>query len=106
VAERERLVRAWETGDSTQREFAQAHRIRYGTFRNWVRAHAVAAEPATSEPSVQFQEVRLLDRQAPAPTRTPMAWEAEVRLPSGVVLMLGPGVSASRVRELMEAVRC
>lgn len=106
MAERERLVRAWETGDSTQREFAQAHRIRYGTFRNWVAARAVAARPVTSEPSIQFQEVRLLDRQTPEPTRTTMAWEAEVRLPSGVVLMLGPGVSASRVRELMEAVRC
>lgn len=106
MAERERLVRAWETGDQPQREFARAHRIRYGTFRNWVRAHALAARPVTSEPSIQFQEIRLLDREAAKPTRTPIAWEAEVRLPSGVMLALAPGIPAARVRELMEAVRC
>lgn len=106
MAERERLVRAWEQSDQTQRDFAHEHGLSYGTFRNWIRRLARAgAQPGSASP-IRFQEIPLQELLGPAGTRETCSWEAEIRLPSGVIVALAPGIELERVRQLLEAARC
>ena len=106
LAERERLVRAWEQSDQTQRDFARDRGLSYGTFRNWIRRLAYAgAQPGSASP-IRFQEVPLQELIGPSGARGACPWEAEIRLPSGVVVALAPGIEPERVRQLLEAARC
>lgn len=104
VADRVRWVRAWESSGLTQRDFAQAHDLSLGTLRNWIRRHG-GSQSITPEP-VAFQEIRLSEMLGAPTAASSTPWEAEIRLPSGVVLSVAREATASRVRELMEAVRC
>ncbi len=106
MSARQRLVRAWETGDLTQSEFARKHGIPYGTLRNWIGRHGDSPTLARPEPPIRFEEIRL---PIPGPVGAGSCaapWEAEVRFPSGLVVALAPGMTVARVRELMEALGC
>lgn len=106
LADRERFVRAWEQSDQTQRDFAHEHGLSYGTFRNWIRRLASAGgQPAPASP-IRFQEIPLQELLGSAGTPETCPWEAEIRLPSGVILALAPGIELERVRQLLEAARC
>ena len=104
AAEQIRWVQAWERSDLTQEAFAQAHDLKVGTLRNWVRHYD---QRSTAEPDrVELQEIQLDQVLARAQPTASVGWELEIRLPSGLAIAVAPGTSASRLRELLEAVRC
>ena len=97
-------MEAWERSGQTQVDFSRDHSLSVATLRNWIRRHRSAPLPLGN--GVELQEVdlgRVIARELAAGSTR---WEAEIRLPSGVSLAVGQGTSASRVRELLEALRC
>ena len=97
VGERSTWVDAWERSGQTQVDFARAHGLRIGTLRRWTRTKERPDRPASG--GVALTEVDLaaiLGRDLPAGARE---WEAEIRLPNGVTVAVGPHTPASRVRE-------
>lgn len=102
--ERERWASAFSASGKTHAEFAREQGLTVSTLRRWVREQAGDSSPGPE--SVTLQEVdlsRLLGQEAIAGAGM---WEAEIRLPSGVVIALARGTPVVRVRELVEAVRC
>jgi transposase-like protein len=100
--ERARWASAFEASGKTYAEFAREHGLRVPTLRRWVLEQAGDSRPP--DKAVELQEIslgQLLGQRDRADV-----WEAEIRLPSGVVLALAKGTPAARVRELVEAVRC
>ena len=99
--ERERWIQAWEAGEQTQEEFARANGLSVGTLRSWIRrSRRVSSEAVT------FREINLAEVLGPELIPQRPDWEFEVRLPRGVAIGVARGTSASRVRELVEALRC
>lgn len=105
-SEQRRWVRGWERSDSTQEAFAQAHGLKLGTLRNWIRRHGTNVVPSSQEPGIEFREISLDQVLGIQPGGGRPVWEFEIRLPSGVVIAVASGSSAARLRELVEAVRC
>lgn len=104
ASDQARWVEAWERGNQTQRAFAEAHGLRVTTLRNWIRRHR--GESVQAREVVELREVDLGKLIGPELAGRPIAWEVEIRLPSGVAIAVAPGTAATRVRELAEAVRC
>ncbi len=97
-------MEAWERSGRTQRDFARDHGLSLATLRNWIcRQRANIIRPPSA---AELKEVDLGALIGPELVAGSTGWEAEIRLPSGVCLAVGRGVSASRVRELLEALRC
>jgi transposase-like protein len=101
VAERDRWIRAWEAGDQTQQEFARANGLSVSTLRGWIRR---ARRPAPA--AVAFREINLAEALGAEWTARRPDWEFEVRLPRGLAIGVARGTAVSRVRELVEALRC
>jgi hypothetical protein len=105
-SEQRRWVRVWERSDSTQEAFAQAHRLKLGTLRNWIRRHGTNVVPSWQKPGIEFREISLDQVLGSLPGGGRPVWEFEIRPPSGVVIAVAPGSSAARLRsEVVEAVR-
>lgn len=98
--ERQRWIEEWEASGQTQEAFAEANGLRVGTLRNWIRRHG--SPPARSLPVREISLADVLGPDAPAGGD----WEFEIRLPGGVALGVARGTPGSRVRELLEALRC
>jgi transposase-like protein len=88
-AEREAVVRAYETSGLTQKAFAERERINYTTFVSWVQECRRRDAPA----KVGFAELALARSAAPV----------EVQLPDGTVIR---GSKAEEVARLVQLVRC
>lgn len=104
AAERIRWVQAWERSDLTQSDFAETHGLRVGTLRNWVRQQDRGS--ASGAERLDFHEVALDQLIDHGPPASGPDWELEIRLPSGVAIAVAAGIATSRLRELLEAVRC
>lgn len=99
--ERERWIEAWEQSGLTQAEFAEGNGLSVSTLRNWVRSGRRKADMLPA-----FREISVGDLLKPSGGVSPAPWEAEIRLPSGVVMALAPGVGIDRVKELLKALQC
>jgi hypothetical protein len=104
TAERRQWVEAWERSDQTQEEFAATHGLSVGTLRNWIRGHVPGGGKAKAVPD--FREISIGEILSGSRSVQAVGWAAEIRLPSGVVIALGPSAGIDRVKELLEAVRC
>ncbi len=93
--EREELVAKYHASGLTQREFAQQHGLKLGTFQQWVYRPHAAPRTARGKKSA-FQEVSL--------TEVPFlnGWAAELQLPRGVALRLNTQASAEWVGALVQ----
>ena len=100
--ERGHWVEAWKRSDQTQEEFAATNGLSVGTLRNWIRGQRQARSPVETPPA--FREMSIGDFLSRSGQSA--EWEAEIRLPSGVVIAVTRRVSAVRVKELVEALRC
>lgn len=102
--ERRRWAEAWERSGKTHTEFAQLHGFSTSTLRRWIRERT---GPNRKPPRpVALQEISLGELLGNQGNQGGRAWEAEIRLPSGVVIAVAPGTTRTRVRDLVEAVRC
>jgi hypothetical protein len=99
--ERQQWIKAWEASGQTQEAFAESNGLCVGTLRNWIRRQA--SPPARS---LTVREISVADVLGPDAPARGGDWEFEIRLPSGVVLAVARGTPGSRVRELLEALRC
>ena len=99
--ERERWIEAWQGSGLTQAEFAATNGLSVSTLRNWVRNRR-------SKPDMlpAFREISVGDLLKSSGGVPPAPWEAEIRLPDGMVMALAPGVGIDRVKELLKALRC
>ena len=88
-AEREALVRAYESSGLTQKAFAERERINYTTFVSWVQDCRRQVAPL----KVGFAELAM-----------PRAvWPLEVQLPDGTTIR---GGNAEEVARLLQLIRC
>ncbi len=93
--EREELVAKYQASELTQREFAQQHGVKLGTFQQWIYRprlpHRIgrAKKPAFQE--VSITEVPFLN-----------SWAAELQLPRGVTLRLNSQASAEWIGALVQ----
>jgi transposase-like protein len=88
-AEREALVRAYDSSGLTQKAFAERERINYTTFVSWVQECRRRETP----PKVGFTEFTVARSTA----------ALEVQLPDGMVIR---GSNAEEVARLLRLVRC
>lgn len=88
-AEREALVRAYESSGLTQKAFAERERINYTTFVSWVQGCGRRIEP----PKVRFSELTMPHSGLPL----------EVQLPDGTTIR---GGDAEQVARLLQLIRC
>ena len=102
--ERQQWVEAWERSDQTQQRFAAAHGLSVGTLRNWIRGSAARAARSKVGPS--FRELSIGEILGGSPSEQSAGWEAEIRLPNGVVIAMSRSAAIDRVKQLLEAVRC
>jgi len=93
--EREQLVAKYQTSGLTQREFAQQHGVKLGTFQQWIYRPR-SPEPIARGKQPAFQEVSI--------TEVPFlnGWAAELQLPRGVALRLNSHASAQWVGALVQ----
>ena len=93
--EREELVAKYRASGLTQREFAQQHGVKLGTFQQWVYRPR-SPHPLTRRKKLAFQEVSI--------TEVPFlnGWAAELQLPRGVALRLNAHASAEWVGALVQ----
>lgn len=93
--EREQLVAKYQASGLTQREFAQQHGVKLGTFQQWVYRPR-SPQPITGRKKPGFQEVSI--------TEVPFlsGWAAELQLPRGVTLRLNSHASAEWVGALVQ----
>lgn len=98
--ERRQWIEAWEASGQTQEAFAQERGLCVGTLRNWIRRTRTTTGPVT------LQEIKLADILKSEVPVGCGGWEFEVRLPGNITVGIRPGTRASRVRELVEALRC
>lgn len=78
--------------------------MKVATLRRWVREQGNGA--SRGEAPVRLQEISLGELLGRGARAEGGPWEAEIRLASGVVIAIAPGVASARVRELVEAARC
>ena len=93
--ERAQLVAAYQASGLTQREFAQQHGVKLGTFQQWVyRPRSPHRVTRRNKPA--FQEISI--------TEVPFlnGWAAELQLPRGVALRLNSHVSVEWVGALVQ----
>lgn len=102
--ERQQWVEAWERSEQTQEAFAATNGLSVGTLRNWIRGCAQQHAQAKAVPA--FREISIGEILGGSRSAQSGAWEAEIRLPSGVVIAVGPSATVDRVKELLEALRC
>ena len=88
-AERERMVRAYESSGLTQKAFAERECINYTTFVSWMQECRRREAP----PKIGFAELTV--------ARPGVA--LEVQLPDGTVIR---GSKAEEVAQLLRLVRC
>lgn len=98
-------MQEWECSGLTQTEFARTHGLSVATLRNWIR-WSVQATTSSGASAFAFREIDVAQVLGGSARVVDSTWEAEIRLPSGVVIAVGRGTSAARVRELLEAARC
>ena len=93
--EREELVAKYQASGLTQREFAQQHGVKLGTFQQWVYRPRTPV-PIARRKKPAFQEVSI--------TEVPFlnGWAAELQLPRGVALRLNSHASAEWVGALVQ----
>ena len=93
--EREQLVAKYQASGLTQREFAQQHGVKLGTFQRWIyrprSPHSVARRKKPAFQEVSIAEVPFLN-----------GWAAELQLPRGVALRLNSHASAEWVGALVQ----
>ena len=104
VRERASWVNAWERSGQSQVDFARDHGLRVSTLRRWVRTGASGDRCVPD--AVTLQEVDLASILGPAARARAGDWEVQIALPGGVTLFVGREAPATRVRELVEALRC
>ena len=92
---REELVAKYQASDLTQREFAQQHGVKLGTFQRWIYRPRLS-HPIASTKKPAFQEVSM--------TEVPFlnSWAAELQLPRGVVLRLNSHARAEWIGALVQ----
>lgn len=88
-AEREALVRAYQSSGLTQKAFAARERINYTTFVSWVQDCGRRVAP----PKVGFSEVTIPRSTLPL----------EVQLPDGMTIR---GGNAEELARLLQLIRC
>ena len=93
--EREQLVAKYQASGLTQREFAQQHGVKLGTFQQWVYRPRLP-HPIARRKKPGFQEVSL--------TEVPFlnGWAAELQLPRGVALRLNSHANAQWIGALVQ----
>ena len=93
--EREELVAKYQASDLTQREFAQEHGLKLGTFQQWVYRPR-SPHPLARRKKPTFQEVSI--------TEVPFlnSWAAELQLPRGVALRLNSHAGAEWIGALVQ----
>src|SRR6266702_3027749 len=92
---REQLVAKYQASGLTQREFAQQHGVKLGTFQQWMyRPQSPHRITRTKKPA--FQEVSI--------TEVPFlnSWAAELQLPRGVALRLNSHANAEWIGALVQ----
>jgi hypothetical protein len=89
------LVAKYQTSGLTQREFAQQHRVKLGTFQQWIYRPR-SPDPIARRKPPAFQEVSITE--VPFLNR----WAAELELPRGVALRLNCHPSAEWVGALVQ----
>jgi hypothetical protein len=89
------LVATYQASGLTQREFAQQHGVKLGTFQQWVYRPR-SPHRVTRRKKLAFQEVAI--------TEVPFlnSWAAELTLPRGVALRLNSHASAEWVGALVQ----
>lgn len=96
VAERTRLVAAYQASGLTMAAFARREGINYATLAGWIYK---VARPSPSVKPIAFAQVRL---PAPPATSTDSEDKLEVQLPDGTLLR---GRSAAELAALIRALR-
>jgi transposase len=93
--EREELVAKYRASGLTQRQFAQQHGVKLGTFQQWVyrprSAHRLTRRKKPAFQEVSITEVAFLN-----------SWAAQLQLPRGVALRLNSHASAEWVGALVQ----
>ena len=89
AAEREKLVRAYEESELTQKAFAKQEGVKYTTFVSWVQE----SRRRSAGPKVRFAELTLPRSAAPL----------EVHLADGTIIR---GSNVDEVARLLQLVRC
>ncbi len=85
VAEKRRLVRAWEGGDESLAEFCRARGVSAGSLRRWRQEmEAESGVAANGTQPLKFVEVDVAPK--PATEAAPAKVVAELVLPGGMVL--------------------
>lgn len=93
--EREQLVAKYQASGLPQREFAQQHGVKLGTFQQWIyrprSPHRIAKAKKPAFQEVSITEVPFLH-----------SWAAELQLPRGVTLRLNSHASAEWTGALVQ----
>jgi transposase-like protein len=102
---RQEHLRAQELSGLSVAEYCRLHDVRPATFYGWRRLVREGGRARAGSGMVSFTEVvRVGPPGLAGPARSPgAAWAAEVALPSGALVRVGPGADARLLRAVFEA---